>query len=91
MGQVAAVSVGVVDGQPMLDLSYVEDVSADVDMNVVVTGDGRLVEVQGTAEREPFDRASLDRLLTLAFGGCEELLVQQLEALEAPLAAPEIP
>ncbi|MFN2556289.1 MAG: ribonuclease PH [Nitriliruptorales bacterium] len=88
MGQVAAVSVGVVDGQPMLDLSYDEDVSADVDMNVVVTGDGRLVEVQGTAEREPFDQTTLDRLLTLAFGGCEELLVQQLEALEAPPSRP---
>ncbi len=88
IGQVAAVSVGVVDGQPMLDLSYAEDASAEVDMNVVVTADGRLVEIQGTAERQPFDRATLDRLLTLAVGGCELLLVQQLDALEEGAASP---
>ena len=72
-GSVAAVSVGVVDGVPVLDLDYVEDVKAGTDMNVVVTGDGRFVEVQGTAERRPFDRAELDRLLDLAVGGCAEL------------------
>ncbi len=66
MESVAAVSVGVVDGAPVLDLDYVEDVAADTDMNVVVTGDGRFVEVQGTAEGAPFDRAELDRLLDLA-------------------------
>lgn len=88
IGQVAAVSVGVVGGQPMLDLSYAEDATAEVDMNVVVTADGRLVEIQGTAEREPFDRATLDRLLDLAVGGCDELLVHQLEALEGSAASP---
>lgn len=90
VGQVAAVSVGVVGGQPMLDLTYAEDAKAEVDMNVVVTADGRLVEVQGTAERQPFDRATLDLLLDLAVGGCEQLLVRQLEAIEgaaAPLGA----
>ncbi len=87
-GQVAAVSVGMVDGQPLLDLSQSEDVGAEVDLNVVVTADGRLVEIQGTAERRPFDRAALDRLLTLAIGGCEQLLVQQLEALEVSSVSP---
>ena len=60
---VAAVSVGIVDGQPRLDLCYDEDVAADTDMNVVCTGDGSFVEVQGTAEREQFDRTLLDELL----------------------------
>jgi ribonuclease PH len=78
---VAAVSVGVVDGEPRLDLQYEEDVSAGTDMNVVCTGDGRFVEVQGTAEGEPFDRALLDALLDLAAGGCAELTRRQLEAL----------
>jgi ribonuclease PH len=72
-GSVAAISVGVVDGVPVLDLDYEEDVRADTDMNVVMTGDGRYVEVQGTAEGEPFDRALLDRLLALAENGCAEL------------------
>jgi ribonuclease PH len=81
-GQVAAVSVGVVDGEPRLDLPYEEDVRADVDMNVVATADGRLVEVQGTAEGAPFDRAVLDRLLDLAVQGCEELFVLQRAAVE---------
>ena len=80
-GSVAAVSVGVVDGVPVLDLPYEEDSAAEVDMNVVCTGDGRLVEVQGTAEGEPFDRALLDRLLDLATGGCAELTRRQQEAL----------
>ncbi len=82
-GSVAAVSVGVVDGEPVLDLDYVEDVGADTDMNVVMTGDGRVVEVQGTAEGEPFDRELLDRLIDLATTGCAELARRQQEVLEA--------
>lgn len=78
---VAAVSVGVVDGQARLDLHYDDDVNADTDMNVVMTGDGRFVEVQGTAEGEPFDRALLDELLALAQAGCAELTSLQAEAL----------
>lgn len=81
-GQIAAVSVGIVDGEPVLDLPYVEDVRAEVDMNVVATADGRLVEVQGTAEGAPFDRAQLDRMLDLALAGCEELFALQRAALE---------
>lgn len=80
-GSVAAVSVGVVDGIPMLDLCYTEDVSADTDMNVVMTGDGAFVEVQGTAEGAPFDRGLLDRLLDLAAAGCAELTELQRKAL----------
>ena len=68
-GQIAAVSVGVVDGRPLLDLDYSEDSSAETDMNVVMTADGRLVEVQATAEREPFTRDELDELLDLAAAG----------------------
>jgi ribonuclease PH len=82
---VAAVSVGVVGGEPRLDLEYVEDVAADTDMNVVCTGDGRFVEVQGTAEQEPFDRALLDRLLDLAVAGCASLTAAQEAALSQPL------
>jgi ribonuclease PH len=78
---VAAVSVGIVDGEPRLDLCYDEDVAAQTDMNVVCAGDGRLVEVQGTAEREPFDRHLLDRLLDLAVAGCADLTRLQREAL----------
>ncbi|MEU6037101.1 ribonuclease PH [Actinomadura sp. NPDC047616] len=78
---VAAVSVGVIDGEARLDLCYEEDVVAQTDMNVVCTGDGRFVEVQGTAEGRPFDRAELDALLDLAAGGCAELTVLQQEAL----------
>jgi ribonuclease PH len=78
---VAAVSVGVVDGVPMLDLAYDEDVRAGTDMNVVMTGDGRFVEVQGTAEGAPFDRGELDSLLALAERGCAELTRLQAEAL----------
>ncbi len=70
---VSAVSVGVIDGKPMLDLAYVEDVRADTDMNVVVTGRGLFVEVQGTAEAAPFDRTELDLLLDLALRGATEL------------------
>lgn len=70
---VAAVSVGIIDGVPMLDLCYEEDVRAGTDMNVVVAGDGRFIEVQGTAEGEPFDRDLLNRLLDLAVAGCNDL------------------
>jgi ribonuclease PH len=82
-GSVAAVSVGIVDGEPLLDLDYSEDSAADVDMNVVMTGDGALVEVQATAERTPFSRARLDELLELAAGGIEELAAAQDEAVAA--------
>jgi ribonuclease PH len=78
---VAAVSVGIIDGQPRLDLHYDDDVRADTDMNVVMTGDGRFIEVQGTAEQEPFDKALLDRLLELATAGIGQLTVLQREAL----------
>ncbi len=80
-GSVAAVSVGIIDGVPRLDLPYEEDVRAGTDMNVVMTGDGRFVEVQGTAEGEPFDRALLDDLLTLATKGCADLTALQQAAL----------
>ena len=83
-GGVAAVSVGVVDGEPVLDLDYVEDSSAETDMNVVMAADGRLVEVQATAERDPFSRELLDRLLDLAAGGIAALETAQREACEAP-------
>jgi len=78
---VAAVSVGVVDGEPRLDLHYDDDVRAETDMNVVMTGAGLFVEVQGTAERAPFDRAELDALLALAGDGIAELTRLQREAL----------
>jgi ribonuclease PH len=78
---VAAISVGIIDGEPRLDLPYEEDVRAETDMNVVMTGDGAFVEVQGTAEGAPFDRAMLDSLLTLAEKGCADLTALQLEAL----------
>ena len=78
---VSAISVGIVEGTPLLDLAYVEDVSADTDMNVVVTGRGSFVEVQGTAEGTPFERAELDRLLDLAVVGTTELARLQREAL----------
>jgi len=81
IGSVAAVSVGVIDGEARLDLCYEEDVAAQTDMNVVCTGDGRFVEVQGTAEGRPFDRAELDALLDLAAGGCAELTALQREVL----------
>jgi ribonuclease PH len=81
-GTVAAVSVGIVDGTPLLDLCYEEDVRAETDMNVVCTGDGRFVEVQGTAEAEPFDRKELNALLDLATGGCADLAALQHEALD---------
>ncbi|WP_432161177.1 ribonuclease PH [Streptomyces sp. NRRL F-5630] len=79
---VSAVSVGIIDSVPYLDLRYEEDVRAETDMNVVRTGDGRFVEVQGTAEAAPFDRAELDALLDLASAGCADLAALQREALE---------
>jgi ribonuclease PH len=78
---VAAVSVGIVGGVEMLDLAYTEDSAADVDLNIVATGDGRLVEVQGTAEAEPFSRQQLDRLLDLGLAGIAALTRVQQEAL----------
>lgn len=74
---VAATSVGIVAGMPLLDLAYEEDSKADVDMNIVKTGDGRYIEVQGTAEAEPFDRGALDGLLSLADRGIEQLFAAQ--------------
>jgi len=80
---VAAMSVGIVGGQPLLDLNYAEDSSAEVDMNVVMTGAGAFVEVQGTAEHAPFSKARLDDLLTLAAAGIDRLIGLQRRALEA--------
>jgi ribonuclease PH len=82
-GSVAAVSVGIVDDEALLDLDYAEDSQAEVDMNVVMTGEGALVEVQATAERTPFTRARLDELLELAAGGIEELAEAQSDAVAA--------
>ena len=78
---VAAVSVGIIDGEPLLDLAYVEDVRAETDMNVVVTGRGLFVEVQGTAEGAPFDRRELDALLDLAVAGAVDLTAMQVASL----------
>lgn len=77
---IAAISVGVVDGQALLDLEYIEDVSADVDSNVVMTADGKIIEVQGTAEGEPFDRGMLDTMLDYASVGIADLVAMQNEA-----------
>ena len=79
---VSAISVGIIDGTPMLDLPYTEDVRAETDMNVVVTGSGKFVEVQGTAEGAPFDRDELNALLDLALEGTAELARVQCESLE---------
>jgi ribonuclease PH len=76
-GSVAAVSVGIVDGRPLLDLDYAEDSTAETDMNVVMTADGKLVEVQATAEQDPFTRERLDDLLDLAAGGIEQIAAAQ--------------
>ena len=81
VNSIAAVSVGIVDGEARLDLHYDDDVRADTDMNVVMTGDGRFVEVQGTAEGEPFERELLDKLLALAADGCANLTRLQIAAL----------
>ena len=77
----AAVSVGIVNGKPTLDLCYEEDVSAETDMNIVCTGDGNFIEVQGTAEGAPFDRSLLDQLLDLGAAGCAQLTKLQIAAL----------
>jgi ribonuclease PH len=79
---VAAVSVGIVDGKPVLDLDYNEDSAAEVDMNVIMTGDGRYIEVQGTAEREPFKKEEMDKLLALAGKGIEEIIGMQKKELK---------
>lgn len=79
---VAAISVGIVDGKPLLDLNYEEDSNADVDMNFVITGSGKFVEVQGTAEEEPFSMDELDALRDLALKGCAQLTELQQQALE---------
>ena len=81
--QVAAVSVGIVDNVPLLDLKYDEDSRAEVDMNIVCTGDGRFIEVQGTAEREPFSRAQMDELVELGRRGIEALIGMQKEIIAA--------
>jgi len=83
--RVAAVSVGIVDGEPRLDLDYDEDVRADVDMNVVMSSEGKFVEVQGTGEHGTFDRAQLDRLLDLAISGIRSLDAAQTKALSKTL------
>jgi ribonuclease PH len=85
VGSVAAVSVGIVEGQPRLDLCYEEDSAAQTDMNVVCTGDGDFVEVQGTAEQEPFSRDLLNELLDLGVAGCAQLTRMQREALARDL------
>jgi ribonuclease PH len=82
---VAAVSVGIIDGESCLDLNYEEDARAQVDMNVVMTGSGRLVEVQGTAEHGSFERAELDRMIDLATQGIGELTAHQQKVLSAPV------
>jgi ribonuclease PH len=87
-GSVAAVSCGMIDGAALLDLDYSEDSTAEVDANVVMTGEGGLIEVQATAERTPLSRAHLDELLALAAAGIERLRVTQEQAISAGLAAP---
>ncbi|HJV67582.1 ribonuclease PH [Ideonella sp.] len=82
---VAAVSVGIVGGTPLLDLEYIEDVSCDTDMNVVMTGKGGFVEVQGTAEGAPFSQAEMDQLMALAAQGIRDLVGAQRDALALPL------
>jgi len=82
-GSVAAVSVGIIDGVPMVDLCYEEDVRADTDMNIVCAGDGKFIEVQGTAEGQPFDRALLDQLLDLGSQSCSALAALQSAALSS--------
>ena len=84
---VAATSVGIVDGRPLADLAYAEDSRAEVDMNVVKTGDGRFIEVQGTAEGEPFDRHALDALLELAGEAIERLVAMQREIVGGLLSS----
>jgi ribonuclease PH len=83
INEVAAVSVGIVDGTPLLDLKYDEDSRAQVDMNIVCAGDGRFIEVQGTAEGAPFTREEMDNLLELGKKGIEHLVRLQRQAIEA--------
>ena len=83
MSEVAAVSVGIIDGTPILDLAYAEDSAAEVDMNIVCTGRGRFIEIQGTAERGPFSREQMDEMLLLAEKGINELFDVQRAALGA--------
>ncbi|HTH50543.1 MAG TPA: ribonuclease PH [Pyrinomonadaceae bacterium] len=81
LSEVAAISVGIIEGTPILDLAYTEDSTADVDMNVVCTGEGKFIELQGTAEREPFTRGEMDEMLILADKGVRELFEIQRHAL----------
>lgn len=81
LSEVAAVSVGIISGTPILDLAYAEDSAADVDMNIVCTGEGKFIELQGTAEREPFSREQMDEMLMLADKGVKELFAIQRYAL----------
>jgi ribonuclease PH len=90
VNSIAAVSVGLIDGEPRLDLMYAEDVRAETDMNVVVTGSGDFVEVQGTAEGAPYSRSELDAMLDLALLGCAELTRLQAAALEEPVRLVEL-
>lgn len=83
ISEVAAISVGIVDGQPLLDLKYDEDSRAEVDMNIVCAGDGRFIEVQGTAEGVPFSREQMDQLLELGRKGIDQLVRLQRQAIEA--------
>jgi ribonuclease PH len=78
---VAAISVGVVNGEPMLDLNYAEDSTAETDMNVVMTGSGKFIEIQGTAERDPFDRQQMNKLLSLAQRGIRQMIKKQQKVL----------
>lgn len=79
---VAAISVGMIGGKPVLDLDYEEDSNAEVDMNIIMTGDGRYIEVQGTAEREPFRKEEMDKMLALAKSGINELIAAQKKILK---------
>jgi ribonuclease PH len=81
LSEVAAVSVGVIEGTPLLDLAYAEDSNADVDMNIVCTGAGKFIELQGTAEREPFTREQMDEMMLLAEKGINQLFMVQRNAL----------
>lgn len=91
LDQLAAVSVGVVGGQPCVDLNYDEDSTAAVDMNIVMTGDGRFVEVQGTAEGEPFSRVQMDQLMALAESSLRKLFELQRDALKGLVELPSRP
>lgn len=83
---VAAVSVGIVDGKPVLDLNYDEDSTAEVDMNIIMTGSGRFIEIQGTAEKQPFGKKDMNALITLAAKGIEDLVAAQKKALKGMIS-----